>query len=69
MRGHILEVEFLTLDPKIFDNIQDLFTNSRIYCCNSKLAGLINLRRRNEWFSSFSTNLVFNSLYSYPHSI
>jgi hypothetical protein len=26
MRGHMLEVEFLTLDPKIFDNIQDLFT-------------------------------------------
>jgi hypothetical protein len=26
MRGHMLEVEFLTLDPKIFDNLQDLFT-------------------------------------------
>jgi hypothetical protein len=26
MRGHILEVDFLTLDPKIFDNIQDFFT-------------------------------------------
>ena len=26
MRGHILEVELLTLDPKIFDNIQDFFT-------------------------------------------
>jgi hypothetical protein len=25
MRGHMLEVEFLTLDPKIFDNIQDFF--------------------------------------------
>jgi hypothetical protein len=26
MRGHILEVELLTLDPKIFDNLQDFFT-------------------------------------------
>jgi hypothetical protein len=26
MRGHMLEVELLTLDPKPFDNIQDFFT-------------------------------------------
>jgi hypothetical protein len=26
MRGHMMEVEFLTLDPKILDNIQDFFT-------------------------------------------
>jgi hypothetical protein len=26
MRGHTNEVELLTLDPKSFDNIQDLFT-------------------------------------------
>jgi hypothetical protein len=26
MRGHMLEVELNTLDPKSFDNIQDLFT-------------------------------------------
>jgi hypothetical protein len=26
MRGHMLEVELKTLDPKSFDNIQDLFT-------------------------------------------
>jgi hypothetical protein len=26
MKGHMLEVELLTLDPKIFENIQDLFT-------------------------------------------
>jgi hypothetical protein len=26
MRGHMLEVDLLTLDPKIFDNIQDFFT-------------------------------------------
>jgi hypothetical protein len=26
MRGHMLEVEFLTLDPKSFNNIQYFFT-------------------------------------------
>jgi hypothetical protein len=26
MRGHMLEVEFLTLDPKTFDNLEDFFT-------------------------------------------
>jgi hypothetical protein len=26
MRGHMLEVELLTLDPKAFENIQDFFT-------------------------------------------
>jgi hypothetical protein len=26
MRGHMMEVELLTLDPKIFKNIQDFFT-------------------------------------------
>jgi hypothetical protein len=26
MRGHMLEVELLSLDPKIFENIQDFFT-------------------------------------------
>ena len=43
--------------------------NSRIYCRNSKLAGLINQRRRNKWFSPFSPRFFLNSLYSYLHSI
>ena len=42
--------------------------NSRIYCCNSKLAWLINRHRRNKWFSPFSPSLVLNYLYLYPHS-
>jgi hypothetical protein len=27
MRGHMIEVELLTLDPKTFDNLQYFFTN------------------------------------------
>jgi hypothetical protein len=51
MRGYMIEVELLTLDPKTFDNIQYFFTKYKDFPCNSSLAGLINLRRRNKWFS------------------
>jgi hypothetical protein len=30
MRGHMLEVELNTLDPKSFDNIQDFLLNLNI---------------------------------------
>jgi hypothetical protein len=42
MRGHMLEVELNTLDPKIFENIQDFFTKfkslilSLAYCVIDK---------------------------------
>jgi hypothetical protein len=42
MRGHMLEVELNTLDPKSFDNIQDFFTKfkslilSLSFCCIDK---------------------------------
>ena len=69
MRGHMLEVEFLTLDPKASTISNISLQNSRIYCRNSNFAGLINQRRRNKWFSPFSPSLVLNSQYSYLHSI
>jgi hypothetical protein len=53
MRGHMLEVEFLTLDPKTFEISNIYLPNIRICCRNSRLAGLINLRRRNKWLSPF----------------
>jgi hypothetical protein len=42
--------------------------NIRIYCRNSRLVGLINMRR-NKWFSPFSSILVLNSQCLYPNSI
>jgi hypothetical protein len=65
----MLEVELLTLDIKIFDNIQDLFTKFKDLPSQLKYCGLINIRRRRKWFSPFSPKLVMNYLYSYPHSI
>jgi hypothetical protein len=31
MRGHMLEVELNTVDPKSFDNIQDFFTKFKYF--------------------------------------
>jgi hypothetical protein len=40
MRGDFLEVEFLTLDPKTFDNIQDFFTKYKDLLSQLKACGV-----------------------------
>jgi hypothetical protein len=40
MRGHMLEVEFLTLDPKIFNNLQDFFTKYKDLMSQLKACGV-----------------------------
>jgi hypothetical protein len=40
MRGHMLEVELLTLDPKIFDNIQDFLTKFKDLLTQLKACGV-----------------------------
>jgi hypothetical protein len=40
MRGHMMEVEFLTLDPKSFDNIQDFFTKFKDLLSQLKACGV-----------------------------
>jgi hypothetical protein len=40
MRGHMLEVELLTLDPKTFDNIQDFFTTYKDLLLQLKSCGV-----------------------------
>jgi hypothetical protein len=40
MRGHMLKVEFLTLDPKSFDNLQDLFTKFKDLLLQLKACGV-----------------------------
>jgi hypothetical protein len=40
LRGYILELELLTLDPKIFENIQDLFTKFKDLPSQLKACGV-----------------------------
>jgi hypothetical protein len=40
MRGHMIEVEFITLDPKIFDNLQYLFTKYKDLLSQLKACGV-----------------------------
>jgi hypothetical protein len=40
MRGHMLKVELNSLDPKIFDNIQDFFTKFKSIFLNLKACGV-----------------------------
>jgi hypothetical protein len=40
MRGHMLEVELLTLDPKRFENIQDFFTKFKDLLSQLKACGV-----------------------------
>jgi hypothetical protein len=40
MRGHMVEVELLTLDPKSFDNIQDLLTKFKDLLSHLKACGV-----------------------------
>jgi hypothetical protein len=40
MWGHILKVDFLTLDPKTFDNLQDFFTKYKDLMSQLKACGV-----------------------------
>jgi hypothetical protein len=40
MRGHMMEVELLTLDPKIFDNIKDFITKFKDLLSQLKSCGV-----------------------------
>jgi hypothetical protein len=40
MRGHMMEVDLLTLDPKSFKNIQDFFTKFKDLLLQLKACGV-----------------------------
>jgi hypothetical protein len=48
MRGHMLEVELLTLDPKIFDHIQDFFTKLKDLLSQLKACGVDKSKEENQ---------------------
>jgi hypothetical protein len=48
MRGHMMEVELLTLDPKIFENIQDFFTKFKDLLSQLKACGVDKLKEEKQ---------------------
>jgi hypothetical protein len=44
MRGHMIEVELRTMDPKIFENIQDFFTKFKDLLSQLKASGVDKLK-------------------------
>jgi hypothetical protein len=48
MRGHMLEVDFLTLDPKSFENIQDFFTKFKDLLSQLKACGVDKLKEEKQ---------------------
>jgi hypothetical protein len=47
MRGHMLEMELNSLDPRNFDNIQDLFMNFKSLLLHLKGCGIEKLTQHN----------------------
>jgi hypothetical protein len=70
MRGHMLQVELLTLDPKIFDNIQDFFTKFKDLMSQLKAYGVDKLKEEKQVVLTILSKLspgffVFVSTFNY----
>jgi hypothetical protein len=65
----MLEVEFLTLDPKIFDNLQDFFTKYKDLLSQLKACGVDKSKEEKQMVLTILSKLVLNSQCLYPHSI
>jgi hypothetical protein len=57
MRGHMVEVELLTLDPKSFDNIQDFFTKFKDLLSQLKSCGVDKLKEEKQTVLTILSNL------------
>jgi hypothetical protein len=69
MRGHMLKVEFLTFDPKTFDNLQYLFTKYKDLLSQLKACRVDKSKEDKKWFLPFFLKLVHNTQCLYPHFI
>jgi hypothetical protein len=57
MRGHILEVDLLTLDPKIFDNIQYFFTKFKDLLSHLKACGVDKSKEEKQMILTILSNI------------
>jgi hypothetical protein len=57
MRGHMLEVELLTLDPKSFENIQDLFKKFNNLLSQLKACGVDKSKEEKQMVPTILSNI------------
>jgi hypothetical protein len=57
MRGHMLEVELLTLDPKTFDNLQGFFTKYKDMLSQLKACGVDKYKEEKQMFLTILSKL------------
>jgi hypothetical protein len=57
MRGHMLEVELLTLDPKLFENIQDFFTKFKDLLLQLKACGVDKSKEEKQMVLTILSNI------------
>jgi hypothetical protein len=57
MRGHMLEVDLLTLDPKSFDNIQYFFTKFKDLLSQLKSCGVDKSKEEKQMFLTILSNI------------
>jgi hypothetical protein len=71
MRGHILEVEFLTLDPKGFDNLQYFFTKDNDLLSQLKACGIDKSKEENQMVLTILSKLgpEFSMFVSTLHAV
>jgi hypothetical protein len=71
MRGHMLKVEFLTLDPKTFDNLQDFFTKYKDLLSQLKACGVDKYKEEKQMILTILSKLglEFSVFVSTFHSV
>jgi hypothetical protein len=69
MRGKIMEVELLTLDPKIFDNIQYFFTKFKDLLSQLKAYGVDKSKEEKQMVLTILSKLGPEFSCFYQHSI
>jgi hypothetical protein len=58
MRGHMIEVEFLILDPKTFYNLQDFFTNYKDLLSQLKAYGVDKYKEEKQMVLTILSKIV-----------
>jgi hypothetical protein len=71
MRGHMMEVYLLTLDPKSFNNIQDFFTKFKDLLSQLKACGVDKSKEEKQMFLTIISKIspIFFVFLSTFHSI